>query len=102
MLRCGAVWGQRARDPAASCGPRDEAASRMSNPAHVVRRECRSRCATMCRRVVSPITIRRMYMSSTVAPDGRAHATETVGRGRYAPVNGLELYYEIHGQGRPT
>ena len=20
----------------------------------------------------------------------------------YAPVNGLELYYEVHGQGRPT
>ena len=29
------------------------------------------------------------------------HATDTAGTGTYADVNGINLYYEIHGEGRP-
>ena len=37
--------------------------------------------------------------SSSIAED--ASRTETKGAGRYADVNGIKLYYEIHGTGRP-
>jgi len=30
-----------------------------------------------------------------------AHAVGSVGAGRYAAVNGLQLYYEVHGTGQP-
>jgi hypothetical protein len=47
------------------------------------------------------LLVRRSFLAATVAAISAGARTSVASKTGYAPVNGLKLYYEIHGAGRP-